>query len=299
VTKNEVDRRFRKVISEFSIQDSWIKTKKLKEAISDSVRTSFEIKIPAGLPSVVILNRLQKVFLKDSIYVKSNEITKGRITQLKIVFDKTILLAAELIPDQEIVRNTSDLAFILSDFEKLSESRKEEILKLPEKFAVILTPSQKSESLKKKVMESEKEYCILLNDNIDEVRFSLNPDYNDQRLIKSVKNILGSFGEAGIFLMDETTEIEKTSKASVVAKQFEVRKIRFVLYNHFITVKGNDRQDLQSRLRYYCESSGSSGNKIFLIDAEDYLEIKDVLETYRLKGYRFVPPSVLKYGLNI
>lgn len=298
LTTKEIKERFENVISEFGIEKNWIKIKTSGEESSEYNPSNYEIRIPQTLPVAVVLNELNLTFTNENLTVTSREITKGKTTLLKILTNKQLMLEAEFIPDASIVRKTANLGFIIDDIDKISDKKIESILNLPENFALTLTPSEKAETLKKRILDSGKEYVTVLNDDIDEVRFKLSQDYNEKRLKGSIRNLLGSFGDSRLFIIDETSDLFKSQVYKTVCKDLTSRKLNLVPMNNFVTVKGKDKQDLQSIFRYYCESSNSSGNKVFLITADDFIELKSVLEAYRKKGYKFVFPSSLKFGLQ-
>ncbi|MDP4172868.1 MAG: hypothetical protein Q8933_02770 [Bacteroidota bacterium] len=297
LTPGEISERFENVVREFGIDKDWIKSKTPKEKTSVSDISSFEIRIPQGLPVAVVLNELNRTFLDENVTLTSKETTKGKITTLKILSNKNIMLQADFIPDATLTRKTANLGFIIDDIDKISDKKVDEILSLPESFAFSLVPSDRSEKLKQKILASSKEYVVLFNDDIDEVRFKLSPDYNDKRLKGSIRNILGSFSESKLYIIDEKSDLFKSSVNAILEKDFDARKLKLFPMNSFVTVKGKNEQDLQSLFSYYCQSSNSSGNKVFLISADDFIELKSVLETFRKRGYRFVFPSSLKFGV--
>ncbi|MGE5682553.1 MAG: hypothetical protein ACM34K_16930 [Bacillota bacterium] len=298
LTAGEIKERFENVVSEFGIEKSWIKQKASSKKAGGSATPAYEIMIPQSLPVAVILNELNILFRDENLKVTSKEVTKNRETVLRILSDKTLMLEADFIPSAELTRHTANLGFIIDDIEKLSDKKVDEILGLPESFALTLTPSEKAEGLKKKILESGKEYVTILSDDIDEVRFKFSADYNDKRLKGSIRNILGAFGDCKLFIVDESSEIYKAAFFKTVNADFTARSLSLIPLHSFVRIKGKDEKDLQSVFRYLCESSNSLGNKVFMIDADNFLELKPVLEAYRKKGYKFVFPSSLKFGLK-
>lgn len=298
ISPSEVNDIFTSIIDEFGIEKAWINKKELRNEDPDSVACIYKIRIPADLPVTVVLNELNARFINNNLRITSKESRKEKTTYLKILSGKTAFLQADFVTDPLLARHASSLGFLINNIEKLSQSELEAFLSLPESFSLIIVPSEKGEAIEKKVKESGREYTVLLNDKIDEVRFKLNEDYSEKRLKASIRSILGAFNESRLYMIDDVSDLYKSSVYPTVKTEFERRKMALIPLNSFVEIKGKDNQDLQSIFRFYCESNSNPEGKVFLINAHDYLELKGMLELYRKKGYKFVSPSSLKFGMQ-
>ncbi|MEI7812751.1 MAG: hypothetical protein WCJ01_10045 [Ignavibacteria bacterium] len=295
---SEVNSKFISIVTGLGIDKSWIKSKKLKHKLSDSVSSVYEVKTPASLPIAVIISELNSALIQQNLIITSRELVKRKVATLKILSDKTIMLQADIVSDTLIHRNTVALGFIIYDTQSLSDKQIDEIRAQPEYLAFILTPSNRGESLIERITDSRKEYVVLLNDDIDNVKFKLKPSYNKSRLIKSVRTIFGGFRESKLFLIDETSNLHKSPADSIVSKEFAVRRHNLVPLSNFVTIRSQKDKDIQSVFKSCCESGDSTGNKVFLISGEDFCKVSNEIHNLRKKGFQFVPPSALKFGLK-
>lgn len=296
LTAGEINSLFEDAVSQFGIEKSWIRRKVLGQDNSGDATFAYNVKITADLPVTLILNELNRRFLEHGLELTSKEFRKEKTTSLKILSGKKVMLQADFISDPSAVRSASSIGFIVKDIDKLSEKEFTEFLSLPENYAVSLTPSEKSEKQAKEIVSVNKEYVVTLSDNIDEVRFKFAEDYSDKRLKTSIRAILGAFGNSKMYMVDDASDLYKSRLYLVVKSDFERRKMNLVPLGSFTEIKSREDQDLQSMFRYYCESN-ASGGKVFLVSAKDFMDLREMIDLYRKKGFKFIFPSQLNFGM--
>lgn len=293
----EINDLFEDAVCEFGIEKSWIQRKPLGTDQSGDATFNYNVKVTADLPVTLILNELNRRFLEHGLTITSKELRKEKTTSVKILREKKVMLQADFITDPEAVRSAATIGFIIKDIDKLSDKEFSEFLTLPENYTILLSPSEKAEKASKAIVEQNKEYIVVLDDNIDEVRFKFADDYSDRRLNTSVRTILGVFGNSKLFLIDDASDLYKSRPYVVVKSAFEKRKLNLVALSSFTEIKSREDKDLQSMFRYYCESN-TSIERVFAVTAKNFLELKDMVDLYRKKGCKFVFPSQLNFGLT-
>ncbi|MCU7495194.1 MAG: hypothetical protein HF314_04865 [Ignavibacteria bacterium] len=296
LTAEDVNSIFEDAVCEFGIDKSWIQRKVLHTDQSGEATYNYTVKVPTDLPVTLILNELNSRLLEHGLSISAKELRKEKTTKLQILHVKNIMLQADLVTDPSVVRSTATIGFIIKDIEKLNDRELTEFLSLPEYFTLALSPSEKAEKAVKQILALNKEYIIILGDNIDEVRFKFDEDYSEKRLNTSVRTILGTFGGAKLYLIDDESDLYKSPLYVTVKTAFEKRKLSLNPLSNFTEIKSRADQDLESMFSYCCQSS-ASGQRVYTITAKNFLELKDLVDLYRKKGYRFVFPSQLNFGM--
>lgn len=290
-TVKSVEDDFRFILDDFAVAAEWVNKKKISHY--DSVSYIYKVSLPADLPAAVILNEANYVYSRYPLIVTSKEQGINGVTTMRVVNSGKDMLVAEFTTDKNISRQAPELGFILNDFESLGSDEMEKLLSLPENFAVLLTATTNGEKLRPKVLSRKKEFMLLLNDDITEVKFRFDEDYTEKRLRTSAREILASFGDAEMFLIDDQSDLYKSVPFKSGRKEFESRGIELIPVNSFVTIKQGNDESLDSVFEYYCKSSVTTGKKIFLISADDFMSIKETIEKLRKKGFKFIFPSVI------
>lgn len=296
LSAGEINSLFEDAVCEFGVEKSWIERKPIGTDQSGEATFNYNVKVTADLPVTLILNELNRRFLEHGLKITAKEMRKEKTTSIKILREKNVMLQADFVTDPAAVRSAATIGFIIKDVEKLSDKDFAEFLSLPENYTIVLSPSEKSEKAAKEIVSQNKEYIVLLGDKIDEVRFRFDDDYSDKRLNTSVRSILGAFGNSKLYLVDDASDLYKSRQYLVVKTAFEKRKLNLVPLNTFTELKSREDKDLESMFRYYCESS-ASGERILLVTAKNFLELKEDVDLYRKKGCKFVFPSQMNFGL--
>ncbi|MGE5352370.1 MAG: hypothetical protein ACM3P0_09825 [Acidobacteriota bacterium] len=296
LTAGEINSLFEDAVCEFGIEKSWIQRKPVGTDQSGDATFNYNVKVTADLPVTLILNELNRRFLEHGLNITAKEMRKERTTSIKVLREKSVMLQADFVTDPMATRSAATIGFIVKDVDKLNDKEFSEFLSLPENYTLILSPSEKSEKAAKEIVSQNKEYIVLLGDKIDEVRFKFAEDYSDKRLNTSVRAILGAFGNSKLYLVDDASDLYKSRQYLVVKSAFEKRKLNLVPLNTFTEVKSREDKDLESMFRYYCESSASA-ERVFVVTAKNFLELKETIDLYRKKGCKFVFPSQLNFGL--
>ncbi|HEX2868530.1 MAG TPA: hypothetical protein VHO03_15915 [Ignavibacteriales bacterium] len=297
LTAGEINSIFEDAVCEFGVEKNWIQRKPIGTDLSGDATFKYSVKIAADLPVTLILNELNRRFLEHGLTVSSKEMRKEKTTSLKILHVKNVMLQADFVTDPEILRSTATIGLIVKDAEKLGDKEFQDFLALPENYAILLSPSDKSEKAGKLIVSQNKEYAVVLDDKIDEVRFRFDDDYSERRLNTSLRTILGAFGNAKVYMIDDMSDLYKSRQYVTIKNSFDKRKINLVPISSYTEIMSREDKDIESMFRYYCEST-TSGERVFLVTARNFLQLKDMIDLYRKKGYKFVFPSQLNFGLS-
>lgn len=284
-----VDSIFHSALNNLGFDSLWIKKKKIPVA-DDSLYAYYLINVPADLPITLILKELNNSYDSNSVSIVCDEKKTGGQTIAKIYSGGNLKLISDFNYSYDIKRKAGTAAFLIDDFDELDEREDSILLYSPEAFAIILTPSAEAVNTAKRAVEMRKEYLIELNDEITELDFKLSSDYSERRLKLSIRSILGSFGKAIFILVDEKSDFYNSSAYQLVKSEFEKRKIKIIKRGSFYSISGGSTE---LEAKEFLRSINDEESKAAILTAADYMQIKNVIRSFRKVGYKFINPSTV------
>lgn len=299
----QLDSIFYDVLNDFGIESEWISSVKIKIPDEDSIEKKIIVKLPADLPIPLIIRDFHKKIENDITSFVSEEKKFFGTTEIRIYSNEYLKQLIQLIPDKQIVRNRNELCFIISDAFELSEKDFNSFLSIPYPFSTVVIPDEDIILKANELKNYSKEFIVLLNDDVVDMPFKLNPKSHKYILKNSVKNIALSFSNAQLFVVDETSELYNSTTFNFIKDEFKKRKINLINLSEFIHLNSDDENELISKFRFYAEDksesdknklpnqSGLPNQKIFYLTYENFLKIKNEFDRMRKKGNKIIPLS--------
>src|SRR5664280_1094330 len=196
----DIKDRFISGIHSFGIKDEWIDENKNDVRKGDSLRFSFRVKVPKDLPVAVLLNEISNSFLTGEIICTSREIKVNGTTNMFISsggFDK---LKAEFVYNPDIRRTSCSFGFLVYGLNRLDPVIQDKLIQAPELFTAVLLPSKGSLDISKRLKMNNKNYAVILDNDISDLDYKLSSGYSTERLKLSVRSILGDFSNSVAYL---------------------------------------------------------------------------------------------------
>jgi len=288
LTADVIDKKFRTAVFSFGLEPEWVKKIKLKR--SDPLCTSYRIDIPADLPVTVILREINEFVKHDYVQVRSEEEKINGKTRLIIYSNNLIKLTAEFRYNPDLKRNAGEISFLLQDGLTLNEKEDSVFLNSPELFIVVLIPSKSSANEAVKISKYGKEYALLLNDEIPDLKYNFKVGYSPARLRASVREILTDFPDVQFFIEDENSSLYSSAVFPFVKKEFTKRKFIFYKKSSFDLIEGAEPQDVFSKFKNIADSKEKIN---ILTSVHNYFLLQPEILKYKKIGCKFVSP-VLK-----
>jgi hypothetical protein len=298
-----VEEKFLSSVNSFGLKKSWVTKTKFKSSSShlikqDSSIKSFKISVPQDLPIPVILNEISSSLKNENVDIVSEEEKINGKTMLSIFSKENLKLAALFEYNSETRRKAGYVGVIISGLEELKEDEISQILNFPELFGYYIIPSKESAKFVKNQLKSKKECIILLNDDIEELKFKLQNDYPKSRLKSSIRSIIGSFPKAAVILVDDKSNFYKSSNYKFVESEFVKRNIKLIKESKLIDITGEAKSQLQSTFRNLVKSVNENWGKVIIVPADNFSIIEDEVIKLRKIGYRFINPSQILLNTN-
>ena len=287
----EINNHFLKGVNNFGLDENWIIARKLSKN-SDSVFSSYKIKLPPDLPIPVVISEIKSQFSGDSVEIKSIEKKMGGRTKLEIYSGRFLKLTADIDYDKQIVRKRGSVGFLIEDisFDNMEDSL---LFEVPESFAVLLNPSKEDKKHSNFILNRRKEFALLLDDEIDDLEFKLSKDYSNNRLLNSVKAIAGNFSRAIFFVIDDESELFRSQVYPVISAELEKRNIKLVLKSELYQLENVGDTELHNNFDRIFKQLAEEDLTI-LCNAEDYILLLPEIARYRKVGFKFINPSLIE-----
>jgi hypothetical protein len=286
----EIKDRFISGIHNFGIKDDWIDEDKNDVKNGDSLRFSFKIKVPKDLPIALLLNEISNSFQPGEIISVSWESKVNGTTNMFLSsggFDK---LKAEFVYDSEIRRTSRSFGFLVYGIATLDTIMQDQLIKVPELFTSVLIPSKESLEISKRLKTNDKNYAVILNNDINDLDYKLASSYSIERLKLSIRSILGNFSNAVAYLYNGNSGFTTESKYAFIKKEFEKRNVRFIDVNKFELLDERGTS-LELSFENFVNQSNENKTGLIFISADNYLKLKPLILKYRKVGYKFINPS--------
>lgn len=284
---SEIELQFISALSNLGVKGDLIQKRK-----GNNSPVKFSVRVPRDLPVVVILQEMNYVFDPSDVEIQTVENKLGGKTSTNFSSGDEIKLNAEFFHDSELSRKNIHIGFLVTRFEEESETDSL-LLDFPERFAVVLIPSNVSSEFAKKIIERRKEYVVYLGDDIEELEYKLSDDYSASRLRNSIREIVGTFQQAVFFLVDTQSVLYKSKAFYLLKEELEKRKIILMESSNFENLSMEGTDDSSELFTRAIDSMRKGDNKILLVSAQDFLNLNSTIVKYRKMGYRFTLPSSL------
>ncbi len=302
-TCRQLDSIFYNVLNDFGIEPEWISSVKFKIIDEDSIEKKIVVKLPADLPIPLIIRDFHKKIENDITSFVSEEKKFFGTTEIRIYSNEYLKQVIQLIPDNQIIRKRNELCFIISDAIDLNEKDFNSFLSIPYPFSAAVVPDEDIIMKANELKNYSKEFIALLNDDVTDMPFKLNPKSHKYILKNSVKNIASSFSNAQLFVIDESSELYRSTTFNFIRDEFKKRKINLINLSEFIYLNSDDENELISKFRFHAEDKSGSdkinsnekshllNQKIFYLSYENFLKIKNEFDRMRKKGNKIIPVS--------
>jgi len=287
----EINNRFLQAVNNFGLEEDWIVVRKLSNK-PDSLFLSYKIKLPPDLPIPVLITEIQTELSADSVEIKSIEKKMGGRTKLEIYSGGFLKLISEIDYDKKIVRKRGSVGFLIEDI-SLDDEVDSLLFDVPESFAVLLVPSKENKKHSKFILNNSKEFALLLDDEIDDLEFKLSEGHSNNRILNSVKSIIGSFSKAIFFIIDDESELFRSQVFPVISAELEKRNIKLVLKSELYQLGNTDETDLYNSFDRMFKQLAEEKLTI-LCNVDDYNLLLPEIGKYRKVGFKFINPSLIE-----
>ena len=300
----QIETVFFRVLDEYGIDLKWISKKresskspsdipsgKVKHSDDDSTVVQYFVKIPSDVPVPLIIRDMNKIIEKEITGFVSEEKKIYGPAEIRIYTNEILKLRATLIPEKNLTRTQNVLSFIISDALDLSESKFNDFLSVSQPLACTVVPDNSLIAKIDSIKNYRKEYCVLLNDEINDSKMKLKQEFQKELLRGSIKNIVNSFKDTRVYLIDEKSKLFNSAIYNFVRDDFQNKGIKLHPRSGLIELNANEDSELFSKFRFYSNDTSGVRQKLFLTTFDNFQKILPQLERFKKKGHKIIPLS--------
>lgn len=272
-------------INKFGIKPDWIKVVKKDYEDQDSLKHYIRIYIPADLPIPLVISDLKNSY-PDSLTITTEETAKHGNTKLELYTSNIQLLQLYFQYKDDIVRPYCSLNFVTEPVEEYDEILWDKITKYPFPFSISFIPSFENSNHIKNLEGLDKNYAVLLNDEIPDNRFKLTGVSSRQRLRGVVESIVDFFGRKSFYLIDDQSAVYNSPSMNFINDEFLTYDVKLLPLSKLVKLTGKESPEVESLLRFYCTSSPADTTIGMYINIEEFFALSDDVKSLRKKGHK-------------
>ncbi len=286
----EIDSLFNLAVNNFGLPPSVIKKHRIRDIKIDNEYPSYSIGIPKDLPVPLFISELNDIFSSFAVVISSDENSISGRTILRIISDNELRLAAVIDYNPAIKREASTAGFLILINDKTNKVALDNLLNTPEPFGFLFTPSLLMKSFIASNQNGNRQYAILLGDDISDLDFKMESNYSERRLKSSVRNLLGAFEKAAFYVIDDNSSFYSSNIYPFIEKEFSDRKIKLVKISQLNVVSGK-LPSSSDRFREILMNTNNNSSALIICTPEDFSTILSDIRALRKIGYKYLIPS--------
>lgn len=290
IDEEEISQRFLNIISEFDIENQFVKESKIKDKHSSREISNFKVQVPKDLTIPEILKDIFQSFKKDSLKIQSFEKVKGSKTTLALKKGNSVVLQAEFNYAKDYSRNNGYLAFIINDVDPANASTIA-LIESPAKINLLIRPETKHLQQLEFIRSNGQQFSVLIDDDISEQKYKLGTTFSEQRVVTVIKTLVTDFEKAVCFVIDENSNFYNSPNYDILSRELTKRKIKLLRKSEFVNL--NNEEMILESFNYQMNSLANGGSIIFLVSEESYMTLSSEIKKYKKKGYRVITSSLI------
>lgn len=293
LNRNQIDSLYQSSIEHFDFTDDQISIHKYVDEETGGDRKLYTIQVPRDLPIPVVLQSIFAEFSDEEVTITAREKWFDGDTWFEVYVDEDFKLFANFKVNKELIRNKGKMAFIINDTQDIEAEVLKKILSIPEPITLGMYPSEKAEQLKDDIERNQKEFVVLINDEISEIKYKLSPEYEVNRLKISIKAICNNFEDHNIVLINENTELFQSVAYNFIRDEFLNRNYTVIPLSNLETIRGETTKEKLSDFLSVVNTMDQYSRKTFYLTAADFLILRNEIINARKSGITMLEASKL------
>lgn len=286
----EIDSLFTQAANNFGLPSSALRKQKIRDVKIDEDYPSYSLSIPKDLPIPVFISELNEIFSSYAVEILSDEKTTSGRTILRINSEDELRLASVIDYNPNLNREASTVGFLISINDKTNKTAIDDLLNTPEPFGFLFTPSLLMKSFISSNQNQNRQFALLLGDDISDLDYKMESNYSERRLKSSIRNLLGAFEKAAFFVIDDNSSFYSSKIFPFVEKEFLARKIKLIKRSELNFISGTVSSS-SDQFRELLLNMDSRSSAVIVCTPEDFSNILNDIRGLRKIGYKYLIPS--------
>lgn len=286
----EIRQRFLNILDDFGIDNKLVKESLSKDEFSGRKIPLMKILVPEDLSIPEILQDIYQSFAKDSLVFSSVEKVKDGKSTLALLKGRLAILQAEFNYAKNIFRNRGTIAFIIKDVDPENQSTTS-LMESSARINFLIRPDSKYTQVLELMKENDKQFSILIDDDIMEQKYKLGPAFSEQRVVAVVKTLVKDFANATCFIVDDRSEFYKSSNRLVLIRELTKRNIKLFTFSDFVHLDNNE--NIVKSFGKVIENLNRDKGIVILLSEPSYRALIPDIKKYKKMGYKVLNSSQL------
>jgi len=195
--------------------------------------------------------------------------------------------------NDDIVRKSGSGSLIIRGIENIKNDEFNSLLKSPERFAVLLTPSKYSKNRINQIINDHKELLVLISDESTDLNYKMRAGFSANRIRNSIRAIISDYSEASFFVIDDKSKIYFSPAMKIIKDVLDRGKIKYFNLSSCSYLIPMDEIEMRKQFEEYVQKLDADKKSLILLTPDELDTIVPELIKFRKIGYKFVRPSVL------
>lgn len=284
----EIDSIFQSALVDYALEANWIKRVSIDNNNFDSLNYVCNISIPSDLSVTELLQDINKAFQNTESYFVSEELKNFGKSTVKIYSGGILKFQGYVTIDKKIFRNRNKVALIVDITNVNIISELNRILELPFPFTLLFNPSKENMSLINPITNHQKEFGILISDYALDENYQLSGKFNKNKLITNIGNIVESFKDASIFIIDDKSSLYSSAVFSFIKNEFSRNGINLFKKSNFKLLEIDNQSEIISLFDFFTSGEDISVTNNIYLTKDNFELLQPRIENSEKKGTKFV-----------
>lgn len=290
-----IDSTLTAIFAEFEFDDTYVKKISRGKFSGDSLLFNYRIELPQDISLLEFLEYIYEVFPHEKIVFETRESVINKKMSIGFYSGGYLKVVAEVEHNQKRIRQAFDISLLIEDAELTDSSKFYSLLKEPEKFTVLLEPSGHVIKMAHDIISARKNYELILNMNIEELKYRIDNGYSEKRLRATAANLRNDFPGKEIIIADEEISNNK-SFFKKLKKYFKEVKFELIAITQLVKYSNYSQQTKSQKLQELVAAANERGFLNLRFGSDSIFEIKILLRKMKMKGVKtiFYNPALEK-----
>lgn len=278
-----IDSLFLASLKNYNIKHNWIHKLSKQKTKNNSTTFIYKVDVPNDLPNILLLNEINKNFSETKLKIYSKELKVGGTSLLEISNGNKLVLTAAFNYSSDISHVAGYLNLLVIMPYDLDFENRNDFLNSSKNITFLFSPSTKNIHLARIVLANKKSYALIIDNNIDELKFEIKNSFNQSRINQGASSIIKSFPNAKFILIAKSFIPNHK-----IREAFKKLKVKLLYQKNLINFTKEYKGEMKKLFKSYVTRTSANDTLNTILSVDNYLKINLDLKKYSKLGYKFV-----------
>ncbi len=279
----KIDSLFLSSLKNYNIKQSWIHKSSKQKTRKNSTEFIYTVDVPNDLPNILLIKEIYKNFSDTKLKISSKELKVGGTSLLEISNGNKPVLKVLFNYNNDISHVAGYLNLLIIIPNDLDFEKKNNLLNSIRNLTFLFSPSTKNINLTKEVLGNKKSYALIIDNDIEELKFKIKNSFNQSRINQGVSAIIKSFPRAKFMLI-----VRGFIPNHNIRSAFKKMKVKLLYQKNLVDFSKENKGRLEKVFKSYVTNTSVNDTLNVILSADNFLKLKKELKKYKKLGYKFI-----------